>query len=417
MVVPIVTGRRSARRTSLRGSLALAGLIVVGFAVGFGVAVRMTARPEGGASAGVERTPPPPSTAPSLVPTPSTAPSASAVPTPDATAPRSIAALVGQKLAIRMHGTTPDAALLGRIRRGEIGAVILFGENIVDEQQLIAMTTTLRAAAREGGQPPLLVMVDQEGGDIRRVPWAGPADSATKLAATLDPEGITAAGSATAATLRRDGIDVDLAPVEDVPGVRGGFMAAARRTFGTDPDMVSTQANAFARGLAAGGVIPTLKHFPGIGRVVRNTDEHVATVRATRTELDQDLEPFNAGIAAGYPLIMLSNATYDAWDASNAAGWSEVIGTTVLRDQLGFRGVTITDSLAGTAKARGTSERALAVRAAAAGTDMLLLTGSEADTAAAFEELVASATDGAIPMEALKASYERILALKAGVGS
>ena len=401
---------------SLRGSLALAGLIVVGFAVGFGVAVRMTARPDGGASAGVERTPPPPSTAPSLVPTPSTAASASAVPTPDATAP-TLARLVGQKLAIRMHGTTPDAALLGRIRRGEIGAVVLFGENIVDEQQLIAVTTTLRAAAREGGQPPLLVMVDQEGGDIRRVPWAGPADSASKLAATLDPEAIAAQGSATAAILRSDGIDVDLAPVEDVPGVQGGFMAATGRTFGTDPDMVSTQANAFARGLAAGGVIPTLKHFPGIGRVVRNTDEHVATVRASRTELDRDLEPFRVGIAAGYPLVMLSNATYDAWDASNAAGWSGVIGTTMLRDQLGFKGVTITDSLAGTAKARGTSERALAVRAAAAGTDMLLLTGSEADTAAAFDGLVASATDGAIPMAALEASYERILALKAGVGS
>jgi beta-N-acetylhexosaminidase len=112
---------------------------------------------------------------------------------------------------------------------------------------------------------------------------------------------------------------------------------------------------------------------------------------------------------------MLSNATYPAWDAVNAAGWSRAIGQTLLRQGLGFTGVTITDSLDGTAAARGLTTRLLAVRAARAGTDMILTTGSELQTRAVYATLLREAQLGWIPTATLRASYARIAALKAGL--
>ena len=112
---------------------------------------------------------------------------------------------------------------------------------------------------------------------------------------------------------------------------------------------------------------------------------------------------------------MLSNATYPAWDSVQAAGWSPAIVGTLLRSELGFNGVTITDSLDGTAHARAISTRRLAAAAARAGTDMILTTGSEPATRGVFSYLVSEATAGRIPLAALRASYDRILALKAGL--
>ncbi|MEO8438142.1 MAG: glycoside hydrolase family 3 N-terminal domain-containing protein, partial [Chloroflexota bacterium] len=124
---------------------------------------------------------------------------------------------------------------------------------------------------------------------------------------------------------------------------------------------------------------------------------------------------YRTAIGHHIPMIMLSNATYPAYDLRNAAGWSHAIGVTLLRHDLGFTGVTITDSLNGTAAARGVSVRSLAVRAARAGTDMILVTGSEASTAAVFATLLADARAGTISRTTLRTSYTRILALKAGL--
>jgi beta-N-acetylhexosaminidase len=111
-------------------------------------------------------------------------------------------------------------------------------------------------------------------------------------------------------------------------------------------------------------------------------------------------------------MIMLSNATYDAYDPDNGAGWSRAISQTLLRGKLGFRGVTITDSLTGTAAARGVAQSDLAIQAALAGTDMILIGGSEASSSTVYDALLAAARAGAIPRTTLTASYERILALK-----
>jgi beta-N-acetylhexosaminidase len=155
-----------------------------------------------------------------------------------------------------------------------------------------------------------------------------------------------------------------------------------------------------------------MKHFPGLGQASLNTDKVVVSIDASASDLDAALLPFRAAIHRHIRLIMLSNAIYPAWDAENAAGWSPAIANDLLRDTLGYQGVTITDSLDGTAHARGVPTRTLAVKAAAAGTDLILVTGSESTSAEVFAELVKESRGGGIARSTLRASFDRIVALK-----
>ncbi|MEP6639700.1 MAG: glycoside hydrolase family 3 N-terminal domain-containing protein [Chloroflexota bacterium] len=331
------------------------------------------------------------------------------------TATPTFAQLIGQKLVVRMEGATPSADLLGRIRRGEIGGVILFGANVTTRTALIALTKQLHAAATAGGQPRLLIAVDQEGGPIKRIPWSPPTLSAPQMGRLDSASVARSQGASAGAALHGLGIDVDFAPVADVPANAASFMYRAGRTWSFSAVHTAILADAFAGGLESKGVAPSMKHFPGIGFATRNTDASVVTIGVSTSRLAPGLRPYRTAIAHHIPLIMLSNATYPAYDSRNAAGWSHAIAVTLLRRDLGFTGVTITDSLSGTAKARGISVRSLAVRAARAGTDMILATGSEASTKVVFATLLADAKAGTISRTTLRSSYARILALKSGL--
>ena len=320
--------------------------------------------------------------------------------------------LVGQRLMVAMHGTQPSPALRARVRRGEVGGIILFGSNITSPAQLRRLTAGLQSAARAAGRPPLLIATDQEGGSVRRLPWAAPAESATELGgsspATIQREALLAGRA-----LRAGGVTVDLAPVADVPG-QGSFMAAADRTFGASGAVVGRSVTAFVRGLAAARVAAAAKHFPGIGRATSNTDSSLVEIRSSRGVLESDLVPFRAAIGAGVPMVMISNATYPALD-SKPAPWSPRIQA-LLRGELGFKGVTITDALDGAAATRRRTLQSVAVLSAQAGIDILLFTGSETSSAAAYERLVTAAAADRIPAAGLRRSYDRILALKQAYG-
>jgi len=309
-----------------------------------------------------------------------------------------LAQLVGQKLVVRMDGTTPSASLLARARRGEIGGVILFRFNVASSARLRAATASLQRAAAEGGRPKLLIAVDQEGGSVRTIPFAPPAASPRSVRAPR------AEGRRTGRALRSLGVNVDLAPVADLPSP-SSFIDS--RTWPT-----TRSARAFAAGLRDGGVTPTLKHFPGLAFATRNTDHYVVRVTASRKQLEPGLQPYRR---TRVPLVMLSNAVYDAYDRFNAAGWSRRIGNRLLRDELGFEGVTISDSLDGAAHARGIPTDPLAVRAARAGTDLILVTGSEAASRSVYLSLLRAAREGRIRMGDLRGSYGRILKLKSGL--
>lgn len=273
---------------------------------------------------------------------------AGAAPARTAAAP-SLRELVGQRLMISFAGTTPSASLLQRIRRGEVGGVILFGGNVTGPPQLRRLVDRLQQAARDGGRPPLLVATDQEGGAIRRVPWAPPTLAGAALA-VLGPDAVRVEGRRTGAALRAAGITVDLAPVADVAGP-GSFLAAEQRALGTTPAGAGAAAVAFARGLADARVAATVKHFPGIGAATRNTDRTAVTIGGGSVALARALEPFRAAVAAQVPIVMLANAGYAALDGKPAA-WSPAVQA-LLRHELGFTGVTITDALDAAAATRG----------------------------------------------------------------
>jgi beta-N-acetylhexosaminidase len=353
---------------------------------------------------------------PTPPPTPSPSPTATPEPTPTPTPPPTLEQLVGQKLIVRMDGRAPSKGLLARVRDGAIGGVILFRSQVRSEAQIRAATQALQAAATGGGQPPLLILTDQEGGGIRGLPWAQPVQSAARMGRLKDIEDVKALGAAAGLALGKLGINVDLAPVADVPGTRPSFMRDTLRTFSSDQKTVSSMIVAFAQGLASQDVAATAKHFPGLGRVARNTDRFAETVTTSRDGLGKDLAPFRAAIEAGIPMIMLSNATYAALDPDNAAGWSRAIATDLLRGEMGFEGVTITDGLNGAAAARDASARTLAALAARAGVDLVLLTGDEASSSRAHATLLDRAESGWLDRADLESSYARILALKATLG-
>ncbi|MFN8630811.1 MAG: glycoside hydrolase family 3 N-terminal domain-containing protein [Chloroflexota bacterium] len=303
---------------------------------------------------------PPPSAGAVVTPTPRASSAATGAPTtvptdsPPAPSPTTAPTLgqrIGQRLIVAMAGTTPTAELLGRARRGEIGGVILFRRNVTTPDALRRAIDSLQQAAHDGGQPPLLIMADQEGGSIRTIPWAPPALSAHAMG-THPTTWIKAKGAATGKALAAVGVNVDLAPVADVPASTSTFMALAGRAFSTHASRAAADVSSFAAGLRSAGVIAVGKHAPGIGRVARNTDQVAQTVTASKAALETDLAPFRALIKNRIPMLMLSNATYPAYDASNAAGWSRAISVDLLRGTLGFKGVTITDSLDGTGTAR-----------------------------------------------------------------
>jgi beta-N-acetylhexosaminidase len=245
-------------------------------------------------------------------------------------------------LVSSFEGTTLPDYMQRRLRAGETVGAVLFGPNVTDAAGTRRLTRSIQRAA--GGDA--LVMTDQEGGAVRQIPFA---DTAEELAAA--------------------GVNVNLAPVADVAGP-GSVMAG--RAFTGD---VAGQVVAASRELLDAGVMPTVKHFPGFGRATENTDDAPVTIGASREELETDLEPYSAAIDADVPLVMASHALYPALDSEYVASQSPVILDDLLRGELGFDGVVITDSLEAEAVLARSSVQVAAERSLAAGADLLLMTG------------------------------------------
>jgi beta-N-acetylhexosaminidase len=335
------------------------------------------------------------------------APQASAVPaecTDDS--PEALRRRLGKRIVVRMESeATPE--LVRQARRGEIGGLILFPPEGQEPDSLRAPVARVQRAAAQGGHGPLVVAIDQEGGIVERL--ALPPDEAPPELAG-DSQAAEAEGVATGEALARIGVNVDLAPVLDVPESPDSFIA--ERAFGGDPAEVASTATAFATGLQAGGVSATAKHFPGLGRSVVNTDEEPSEVDASRAQLLADLEPFESAIDAGIDLVMLSNATYPELDPDAPAFASPAIAEGMLRDDLGFEGVTITDDLEAGAVRALYSPAEAAVAAAAGGSDLLLFAlRSNPDV---LDSLVEAAERGELPAESTEAACVRISALKTG---
>ncbi len=196
---------------------------------------------------------------------------------PPAVPPQSSIQLAGQRVVFAFDGTEIPRNLRLRIQRGEAAGVLLFGANVQSIAQVRRLTRRLQAIQRPAGlNVPLIVMTDQEGGQVKRLPGA-PTKSPPQMTSVADAR---AQGRATARTLSSAGVNVDLAPVVDVARA-GSQMEHEGRSFGRSTSTVSTRARGFVSGLGAGGVAATAKHFPGFGAASANTDNAAVTIRSS----------------------------------------------------------------------------------------------------------------------------------------
>jgi beta-N-acetylhexosaminidase len=322
--------------------------------------------------------------------------------------------LAGERIVTGFPGTAIPPALEAAIRDGRVAGVVLFAENLPSRSAARKLIAALQAIRRPPAlRDPLLVMVDQEGGLVKRV---GGAPSVS--AAAMGARGAAFSreqGRRTAANLRDLGINVDLAPVLDVARP-GGTIAETERGFGAAAAPVEATAIPFAAGLRQGGVAATAKHFPGLGAAAENTDFAVQRIRLSREALRAvDEAPYRAFVAAGGDLVMLSTAIYPAL-SSRPAAFSKEIAERELRGRLGFEGVTITDSLESAAVRGFAGPARAAVRAAAAGSDLLLFTAVDG-ARKAWRALAAGLRGGHFDRERFEAAAQRVLDLRRALAS
>lgn len=292
--------------------------------------------------------------------------------------------------------------------------MIFFGGNV--GSNFSAVVAQLRAAnAKSPIGLPLLLMTDQEGGEIRRLPGE-PTMSAKAIGASSNPSSTaTSAGTGAGNNLLSYGLNVNLAPILGVYRAAGDFLDYYERSFGMTSSIVTTCTTAFIKAQQATGAAATTKHFPGLGAAThaQNTDSVPVTITLSKSTLQTvDEVPYTSAISTGVKLVMPSWAVYSAVD-SLPSGLSTYWLQTELRGRLGFTGVTISDAIeAGALSAYGTySQRA--ILAATAGIDLVLASAQDATQGSTIVSAIASAlTSGQLNATAANAAVTRITALR-----
>jgi beta-N-acetylhexosaminidase len=318
--------------------------------------------------------------------------------------------MVGQMFVVSVGGTQPDYYIEKMVRERNIGGVILFAYNMESEEQVESLTGRLqRLSMQTEPAVPLFVAVDQEGGDIASAPWVAPQPAAAEVGSRGDPEEAHDIAATMGRQLLQAGINTNFAPVVDT-----GFGAAiGNRSYGEDPELVARMGSAAVEGFERVGVISAAKHFPNHGPATSDSHASLPVIRHDAKTLESyDLPPFEAAVEAGVPMVMVGHLLYPAIDPHNPASLSrDAIG--VLRGDLGFDGVIVTDDLAmAGAKGSGTPAEA-AVQAVRAGADLLIVSSPQQQVDA-YDAVVAAVESGEIPRSRIEKSVERLLAVKEG---
>ena len=328
---------------------------------------------------------------------------ATTAPSTTARAPRAAGFTNAAEAVMGTLTAPPTQRFLARIRNGKMGGVLFLGNDWLTRSKVKRITAELQTAACTRGEP-LLIAIDQEGGIVKRLSWAPPTEAPADMKSATDAH---AQAAATAAALRRSGIDIDFAPVVDTPSSPNNFLGS--RAFSRSRTWNAALGKAFVRGLQQNGIAATAKHFPGLGLAGGNTDNGQITINATKTKIEPGLLPFQATIDAGIKLVMVNTAIYPHLDASRTpAAFSKKIIDGILREQLGFKGITVTDSL--TAPAPSAIPHA-ATKAMLAGSD-LLIWGAESAAERGYATLVGDAPGSASLRARLAQASGRIRALK-----
>jgi beta-N-acetylhexosaminidase len=323
----------------------------------------------------------------------------------------SVGDMVGQMFVVSVGGTQPDYYIEKMVRKRNIGGVILFGHNMKSERQVEAMTSSLQQLSMQTEPAvPLFVAVDQEGGDIASAPWVAPQPAAAEVGSRKDPGEAHEIAATMGRQLLQAGINTNFAPVVDT-----GFGAAiGNRSYGEDPKLVARMGAAAVEGFEEAGVISAAKHFPNHGLATSDSHVSLPVIRHdAKTLRTHDLPPFEAAIEAGVPMVMVGHLVYPTIDPHNPASLSRDT-ISMLRGDLGFDGVVVTDDLAmAGAKSEGTPAEA-AIRAVQAGADLLILSSPPQQQADAYDAVVGAVKSGEIPRSRIQKSVERLLTVKEG---
>ena len=309
---------------------------------------------------------------------------------------------LAQLLLVGFPGTRAGPVSRGLVDRG-VGGLLLFRANVASAAQVRALLADLKGRA----EIPLEVAVDQEPGTrVARLAGIVRGSPSARELGRLPADQVRRYGLATGRDLAALGVTADLAPVLDVTGARWDGVIGDR-SFGADPASVSRAAVAFQRGLAAGGVAPVGKHFPGHGATTVDSHRRLPVVDATMARLQaRDLAPFRAAIAAGLGAVMVGHLLVRAVDPDTPATLSRAAVGGLLRDKMGFDGLVVSDALEMGAIAGTLSLPVAAERALAAGVDQLTLSGPGA-VPAILDHLRRAVASGRLPEARVREAFLR----------
>ena len=334
---------------------------------------------------------------------------------------------IGQTLMLAVYANSYNANLDQALTQWDLGSAIIF-PNYNGGPLMPATLDGMRQLIHDlqaHAQTPLLLATDEEGGEVDRLSfYYGPTPSPQALAATGDPQQAYNQAQTDAQHMRDLGLNVDFAPLADVSQGNG---IDPSRTFGTTPDAVITYAGAFLDGLQKNGVAGTLKHWPGLGASSGNPDFTLPTVTETQAQLNAvDFAPYRALLPHQPGMIMVTHVIVPAYDAQNPASLSPVLVQQVLRGQLGYQGVVVTDAMDAQGliqymRQQGYSDPAqgvaeACVRAFLAGDDLIEAPIEQDRLAAVVSAMTQAVASGRISQARLHEALHRIIALKVRLG-
>ncbi|MET9904919.1 glycoside hydrolase family 3 N-terminal domain-containing protein [Streptomyces sp. NPDC006446] len=286
---------------------------------------------------------------------------------------------VGQLFMGSVTPSAPDSKRIDLMRQYHVGSVFLAGRSKAGTQAIKTLVNGLQAQAdsASGRRVGLLIATDQEGGQVQVL--SGPGFSTIPSALTQGswtPSRLQSEAAVWAKELKAAGVNLNLAPVADVVpeslGTANAPIGRYDREFGHTAATVTPHSDAFLAGSTQSGVLATLKHFPGLGNVRGNTDTTANVVDSVTTSKSSSIAPFKSGIQAGAPFVMTSSATYSKIDAKNQAAFSSTVIQGLLRKDLGFKGVVISDDLGIAVAVKSVAPGDRAVKFLSAGGDVVL---------------------------------------------
>lgn len=363
-------------------------------------------------------------------------PTAAASPVPSATATAtatdgalagwSLEEKVGQLMMVGVDAQAPKQSSNEAVDTHHVGNIFIAGRTTAGSQatQKVISSFTSKVGPGTTHATPMLVATDQEGGEVQVLAGSGFSDIPSALDQSAQPRDQLVASARTWGKELADvGVNMNLAPVADLVDIARPAsnepIGRWGREYGHDAATVSSQAGAFAEGMQASKVIPTYKHFPGLGRVKDNTDTSAGVVDSTTTRSADTAVSviFGAAIAAGAPVIMVSSATYSLIDPSAPAVFSSTIVTDMLRREMGFSGVVITDDVSAAVQVQDVSAGDRAVRAIRAGCDIVLASADPTVAADMVKALIATARSDPAFAARVDESATRVLNLKKSLQS